>query len=93
VFASLAAEQGLVAVVVACEAPLATMQERIELRSARGDDPSEATLEVLEWQGREAERIAADEGLRTIVAHTDERALHEVLVALADLGLSRGEHA
>jgi predicted kinase len=92
-FISLAVEFGLVPVAVACEAPLATLRERIERRSARGDDPSEATLEVLEWQGREAEQIAADEGLRTIVAHTDGQALHEVLLALADLALPRGDRA
>jgi uncharacterized protein len=85
-FARLAGEYGLVTVVVACEAPLPTLRARIERRGARGDDPSEATLEVLEWQRQHAEPIAADEGLEVIVAHTDGNPLHEVLTRLAGLG-------
>jgi aminoglycoside phosphotransferase family enzyme/predicted kinase len=86
-FAAVAAECGLVPVVVACEAPLPTLRARIGQRGARGDDPSEATVEVLEWQQQHAEAIAADEGIEVIVAHTDAHPLHEVLTRLADLGL------
>jgi aminoglycoside phosphotransferase family enzyme/predicted kinase len=89
VFARLAAEHGLVAVVVACEAPLATLRARIGQRGARGDDPSEATVDVLEWQRQHTEDIAAGEGLEVIVAHTDGRPLHDVLTRLSDLGLPR----
>jgi aminoglycoside phosphotransferase family enzyme/predicted kinase len=89
-FAALATEYGLVPVVVACEAPLPTLRARIERRGARGDDPSEATLEVLEWQRQHAEPIAADEGLEVIVADTGARPLHDVLTRLTELGLPRG---
>lgn len=85
-FVALAAEYGLMPVVVACEAPLPTLRARIGQRGARGDDPSEATVEVLEWQRHHAEAIAADEGLEVIVAHTDAHPLHDVLTRLADLG-------
>jgi hypothetical protein len=89
VFVRLAAEYGIVAVIVACEAPLATLRARIEQRGARGGDPSEATLEILEWQRQHAEAVAADEGLEVLVASSDERALHEVLTRLVDLGRPR----
>ena len=89
VFSTVAAEYGLDAVVVACEAPLATLRSRIEQRGARGGDPSEATLEVLEWQRQHAEAIAADEGFRMIVAHTDDCPLHPVLSRLSEFMVDR----
>ena len=92
VFAGLAAEYGLVAVAIACEAPLAILRDRIERRGARGDDPSEANLEVLEWQRQHTEAIAADEGFEVIVAHTGGRPLHEVLSRLAGLGRPHREY-
>jgi predicted kinase len=49
-FAALAAELGCPFRILACEAPPEVLRERIRARQARGDDASEATLDVLERQ-------------------------------------------
>lgn len=44
-----------------CDAPLAVLQARIVARTARGDDPSEATLVVLAQQMTSQEPLVAEE--------------------------------
>lgn len=49
-FADLAEAQGVPFAILACEAPVETLRERIRARQAAGSDASEATLAVLEQQ-------------------------------------------
>jgi len=89
----LAAELGVRIVTVACQAPGAMLKARIETRASTGLDPSEANLEVLDWQRRQAEPVVADEHLPVIDAHTERSTvLHDVLTQLqahiADCGIS-----
>ncbi|NUA28558.1 bifunctional aminoglycoside phosphotransferase/ATP-binding protein [Cupriavidus basilensis] len=60
-FASLAARQGVGFSIVDCHAGLATLRERIVTRARQGGDPSEADLQVLEWQRRAQEPLGSDE--------------------------------
>ncbi|MEN9888343.1 MAG: hypothetical protein RL559_380 [Pseudomonadota bacterium] len=60
-FAALARELGCPFAVLAPEAPLAVLRERIAARQAAGTDPSEATLAVLEQQLGWIEPLGADE--------------------------------
>lgn len=60
-FAALAAAHAAPFHILACSAPLAELRQRVAARSARGDDPSEATLEVLERQLQADEAFAPDE--------------------------------
>lgn len=80
VFGKLAAELGAPFHVLACSAPLEELRARIETRRARGDDPSEATLEVLERQQAAVEPPVADE--HTLCITPDELARDEVCARL-----------
>jgi predicted kinase len=60
-FASLAARRGVPFSIVDCNADLATLRERIATRARQGGDPSEADLQVLEWQRRAQEPLGRDE--------------------------------
>ncbi|MDF3888688.1 AAA family ATPase [Cupriavidus basilensis] len=60
-FASLAARRGVHFSIVDCNADVATLRERITARARRGGDPSDADLQVLEWQRRAQEPLASDE--------------------------------
>ena len=60
-FAALAAELGCPFALLHCDAPMALLRERIVARQARGDDPSEAGLAVLEQLAARAEPLDADE--------------------------------
>lgn len=60
-FRELAGRLGVPFHVLACSAPQAELRERIETRRARGGDPSEATLEVLDRQRAVIEPPGADE--------------------------------
>jgi predicted kinase len=46
---------------VVCSAPPERLRERIEARQALGDDPSDATVEVLALQQRVQEPLTPDE--------------------------------
>ena len=48
-------------VIVDCTAEEATLRARIDARSRRGDDPSEADAAVLDYQLRTRDPLAADE--------------------------------
>jgi aminoglycoside phosphotransferase family enzyme/predicted kinase len=69
-FAALAAARGCPFLILACEAPLATLQARVRERAARGQDPSEATLEVLTAQLRQREPWSEAERARLIEIDT-----------------------
>jgi aminoglycoside phosphotransferase family enzyme/predicted kinase len=60
-FRALAAALGARHVLVSCEAPVPLLRERVAARAARGGDPSEATVEVLERQTGWREAPAEDE--------------------------------
>ncbi len=62
-FRSLATELGVAWAILAPDAPLAVLRERIRARQAAGQDASEATLEVLEQQLQWIEPLDADERL------------------------------
>ncbi|TNF60531.1 MAG: hypothetical protein EP306_08590 [Burkholderiales bacterium] len=60
-FADLAREHRVPFGILACEAPVSVLRERIRARQAGGSDASEATLAVLEQQLRWAEPLDAAE--------------------------------
>ena len=60
-FKALADELGVAFGILAPEAPEAELRRRIEARLARGDDPAEANLDVLEKQLKNLEPLDADE--------------------------------
>jgi aminoglycoside phosphotransferase family enzyme/predicted kinase len=62
-FHDLAAQLGVAACIVKCEAPPEALRARINARRQRGDDPSEADLSVLQWQEAHCEPIQPDESL------------------------------
>jgi len=57
----MAAAHGLDFRIIDCQAPASTLAERIRARQARGDDASEAGLDVLEHQQASAEPLSAAE--------------------------------
>ena len=60
-FRALAGELGVPFAILHCHAPPAVLAERVEARRARGDDPSEADVAVLQRQLVESEPLQADE--------------------------------
>ncbi|UCE30741.1 MAG: AAA family ATPase [Burkholderiales bacterium] len=69
-FAELARSCGLAWVLLALDAPEATLRARVERRRASGSDPSEATLPVLERQLAGAEPPAGEELAHTVAVDT-----------------------
>lgn len=69
-FQALAVECGAPLRVIRCTAAEAVLKERIRARLEGGSDPSEADLQVLEWQQRHHEPIDPDEGLEVIDVQT-----------------------
>lgn len=65
-FADLAEAQGVPFAILACEAPVEVLRERIRARQAAGSDASEATLAVLEQQLGWAEPLTDAERARTL---------------------------
>jgi hypothetical protein len=60
-FRQLAAREGAMVALVLCEASLPTLRARIQARAARGNDASDATLEVLAHQVEHFEALDPDE--------------------------------
>lgn len=60
-FIALARELGVPCRILAFDAPMALLRERVARRAATGGDASEATVEVLERQLAEREPFEADE--------------------------------
>jgi len=69
-FARLATARGIPFAIVSCAANEATLRARIEARHAAGDDPSEATLAVLERQLATHEPLADDERRHVVTVDT-----------------------
>ena len=67
-FGRLAAEEGVDFSIIAPQAPLALLRERVSRRQQSGADPSEATLTVLAHQLEVLEPLAADEPVWPTVA-------------------------
>lgn len=60
-FAALAREHGCPYVIIDCDAPREVLEARIRARQAAGEDPSEATTEVLARQLAQRESLSAKE--------------------------------
>lgn len=71
-FTGLARQLGVPICVIRCEAPEQTLRSRILSRELAGMDASEAGLSVLAWQQRNHEAVHEGEGIRAIVAQTDQ---------------------
>ena len=69
---SLAAEAGLRALLIQCEAPPTVLRARIMKRQRAGDDASEAGTDVLAWQETRSESVTPDESFVVIRADTTE---------------------
>jgi uncharacterized protein len=69
-FRTLAAACGVPLQFVRCQAPPATLRERIRSRATSGRDASDADLEVLQWQEQHAEAIGPGEGIEVIDVQT-----------------------
>lgn len=83
-FLDLARARGLTCRMLACEAPLEVLRERIRQRAEAGVDPSEAGLEVLAVQLATREPLTADELAQTIPLDTTRpECLEEVARGLA----------
>ena len=67
-FGQLAAEEGVDFSIIAPQAPLAVLRERVSRRQQSGEDPSEATLEVLAHQLEVLQPLEADEPVWPLVA-------------------------
>jgi predicted kinase len=70
-FADLARACGVRFTIVECVAPAATLQARVAQRLARGDDASDATLQVLAHQLTTRESLSAQEQALAIQLDTD----------------------
>ena len=71
-FAALAEELGVAFAIFDCQAPLALLRERVALREARGGDPSEADVAVLERLAAAAEPLGDGERAVTIAVDSAE---------------------
>ncbi|MFP5460220.1 MAG: AAA family ATPase [Gammaproteobacteria bacterium] len=84
-FRRLAAERGAGFAILAADAPIALLRERVQARAQAGSDPSDATVEVLEAQLATLEALGADEescALRVDTStRTDAAALGQALLS------------
>jgi hypothetical protein len=69
-FQALATALGTGCAIVHCQAPRATLEARIRDRERKGEDASEAGLEVLQRQSSGLEPIGSDELTITVNTHT-----------------------
>ncbi len=70
-FANLARELHVPALVIRCNAPEQILRSRISTRTREATDASEADVAVLEWQMRHHEPPSDEEGFVIVEAHTD----------------------
>ena len=82
-FRRLAAERGVPFSILACRADEPVLRARIEARLARGVDPSEADLRVLERQLARRDALHDDERASAIVVDTSQGALDVDDIAVA----------
>jgi aminoglycoside phosphotransferase family enzyme/predicted kinase len=85
-FADLAASGGFHFVILACEADLAVLTQRIEQRAQQRVDPSDAGLMVLTEQLSTAEPLSASERVRalTLDTTTTPQACQKAFIAIKD---------
>jgi aminoglycoside phosphotransferase family enzyme/predicted kinase len=69
-FRELADRAGMKLMFLRCHAPVEILRSRIRHRAARGDDASEATLDVLDWQLARAEAVNPQERLEVLQIDT-----------------------
>jgi len=87
-FAELGKRLGVTSCLIHCHAPLEVLRSRVEGRSRRGGDPSEADLAVLEWQRQHEEPLRADESLDVFEASsTDPTVLDRLKRYVASVGV------
>jgi len=87
-FLQLAEEIGYPARIIVCEPPLDTIKERLERRSFEREDPTDATLEVMESQRRVAEPLSEEEERIAFRIDTSDPDSHQRIIAyLMDQGL------
>ena len=67
---ALAKRCGVPCVIMACEAPVAVLRDRVARRLAQAADPSEADVNVLEGQLRTRQKLAADERAQAVIVDT-----------------------
>jgi predicted kinase len=70
--AALAKQQGVPLVILKLETPLQLIKARIETRQRQGDDPSDATWEVVQQQRQWCEPISAMERSEAAVLELQE---------------------
>jgi uncharacterized protein len=88
-FLDLAASRGNLCLILACHADAEVLALRLEQRSKQHSDPSDAGLDVLQWQLRNAEPLGpAERRLCIDVRTAEDSALHD---ALAAIDARRGE--
>jgi hypothetical protein len=85
-FADLAAAGGFHFVILTCEADLAVLTQRIELRAQQRVDPSDADLMVLTEQLSTAEPLTASERMRalTLDTKTSPQTCQKTFIAIRD---------
>ena len=89
-FAELAERLGVRLIILACAAPLKTLEARIELRQAVHRDPSEATLDVLHMQRNAQELLVPEELELALVIDAQDEARYETLNNRVDALLASG---
>jgi aminoglycoside phosphotransferase family enzyme/predicted kinase len=80
-FGDLAIRLGCRLIVLDCEADTTALAQRIEKRALLHADPSDATVEVLNWQLQNSEPLAADERTAAIMVDTTESQAAEKAIA------------
>lgn len=67
-------------VIIHCQAPLETIEAWIAERARRGDDPSDATIEVVRQQLESTEPLSEQEAQHCLIVQTDQEDSMERLV-------------
>ncbi|MFQ5642292.1 MAG: AAA family ATPase [Thiogranum sp.] len=81
-FRALAGQQRVPFIILECRAADTEIERRVRFRAQQGDDPSEATLEVLQAQRRAGQALAADEIPAAVSLSSDD--IGPALDALSD---------
>ncbi len=83
-FYRVVAARGIDCRVIAFVAEEATLRERIRARCGKGNDPSEADIQVLEWQLEHADPLSSDEPVITF--DTQRHNLAELMASVTQSG-------
>jgi uncharacterized protein len=85
VFQKVARHLGIPACLIECQAPQEVLTSRISARAAQGNDASEANVDVLTWQRRHWEPLAADEGWLHLSVDTSLAQIEELCQRIGKL--------